>query len=222
LSSVLGVDWYRSGWVATRLDDGSSPSVAIAANLPELLALAGDAACIAIDMPIGLPRKVREADLHARAFVGPRRSSVFPAPPREVLYADTYERANEIAVRVLDGKKISKQSYALGVNVKLVEDVAHTDERVVEVHPEVSFRALAGEPLAWAKTTWNGQLQRRRLLEERAGIALPDDLGPAGVVPVADVLDSAAAAWSARRYATGEAESCPPGARRGEHGVIWY
>jgi predicted RNase H-like nuclease len=47
-------------------------------------------------------------------------------------------------------------------------------------------------------------------------------LGAAGDVPVADVLDAAAAAWSARRYAAGEAGSFPPDAPRGAREVIWY
>jgi hypothetical protein len=44
----------------------------------------------------------------------------------------------------------------------------------------------------------------------------------AGGVPVADVLDAGAAAWSARRYARGEARSLPEGWTRGAAGAIWY
>jgi hypothetical protein len=51
---------------------------------------------------------------------------------------------------------------------------------------------------------------------------LPDDLGEAGVVPVADVLDAAAVAWSARRFAAGEARSFPAAASPGDRQVIWY
>lgn len=128
--------------------------------------------------------------------------------------------ANVVAERLL-GKRISRQSYALRLNMRVVELVADRDQRLIEVHPEVSFRTMAGSYLQYAKTTWNGQMVRRRLLAAE-GIELPDDLGQAGRVPVADVLDSAAAAWSARRYASGKAESCPPGARAGQSGVIWY
>ena len=78
-----------------------------------------------------------------------------------------------------------------------------------EVHPEVSFAALAGAPLPDPKTTWAGATHRRRLLAE-AGIELPDDLGPAGSgAAVVDVLDAAAAAWTARRVAHGQASPMP-------------
>lgn len=89
------------------------------------------------------------------------------------------------------------------------------------MHPEVSFRALARQPVAFAMTAWNGQAIRRRALG-RAGIEPPEELDEAGGVPVADVLDAAAAAWSARRYAQGRAASLPEGAQRGERQVIWY
>jgi len=69
--------------------------------------------------------------------------------------------------------------------------------------------------------TWNGQALRRRALE-RAGIMLPDELGEGGDVPVGDVLDAAAAAWSARRYAQRRAESLPGDAEPDARQVIWY
>jgi hypothetical protein len=53
-------------------------------------------------------------------------------------------------------------------------------------------------------------MHRRRLLADTAGIVLPDDLGPAGrAAAVDDVLDAAAAAWTARRVAHGQARPLP-------------
>jgi predicted RNase H-like nuclease len=66
-----------------------------------------------------------------------------------------------------------------------------------------------GQPLAPPKTSWLGVAIRRRLLAE-ARIDLPDNFGgPANYVPVDDLLDAAAAAWSAARVARGEADSLP-------------
>ncbi|GAA1817197.1 hypothetical protein GCM10009835_41460 [Planosporangium flavigriseum] len=48
-----------------------------------------------------------------------------------------------------------------------------------EVHPEVSFQAMAGKALPHPKHTWAGGSLRRRLLAD-AGIDLPGDLGDAG------------------------------------------
>jgi predicted RNase H-like nuclease len=173
-------------------------------------------------MPIGPPETgPRESDLCARAFVGPRRNSVFMTPPRAVLGAASYAEANERAAALPGGKKISQQAWALRHNIAVVAAVADGDPRVIEVHPEVSFRAMAGGPLAFAKTTWNGQALRRALLARR-DVAPADRLDEAGGVPPADVLDAAAVAWTARRHARGESRSLPEGWTRGTPGAIWY
>jgi predicted RNase H-like nuclease len=81
--------------------------------------------------------------------------------------------------------------------------------RVVEAHPELSFAAMAGAPLRSRKITWAGAVQRRALLAQ-AGILLDGDLGLAGEqAGVDDVLDAAAAAWTARRVSQGVARCLP-------------
>jgi predicted RNase H-like nuclease len=217
---VIGVDWYKAGWVAVVLSD--EPRVRVGADLKELIDGVEGAPCVGVDMPIGLPETTRDADKAARAFVGVRRNSVFMTPPAKVLEAASYEEANVIAAALLGGKKISRQAWALRHNIAAVATVAAGDERVIEVHPEVSFCAMrGGEHLAYAKTTWNGQALRRAALATH-GIVLPDHLEEAGGVPPADVLDAAAAAWTARRHARGESESLPAGWERGRPGAIWY
>jgi predicted RNase H-like nuclease len=77
------------------------------------------------------------------------------------------------------------------------------------VHPELSFRALVGQPMTYPKRSWNGQHERRAALKG-AGVALEDYIDGAGsVVPPDDLLDAAIAAWSADRLARGLAESIP-------------
>lgn len=220
-TSVAGIDWFKRGWVCVLLRSGDSPEVRVASDLAALIEGLGDAACIAIDMPIGLPDSAREADALARSYVRPRGSSVFTTPPAAILNADTYAEANAIAPALTGGSKISQQAWALRHNIRTVADVADCDPRIIEVHPEVSFRCLAGAPVEHPKTSWNGQHDRKRWLAA-AGIVLPDDLGPAGAVPIADVLDAAAAAWSARRYVDGPRGSFPAVARPGQRQVIWY
>ena len=92
-----------------------------------------------------------------------------------------------------------------------------------EVHPEVSFRHLGGAPMAYAKTTWNGQAARRTALVAH-GIEVPDGIGVAGKAAPDDVLDAAVAAWSAHRIATGRAVSYPDPPQRSASGqeiAIW-
>lgn len=211
---VAGVDGYRSGWVAVSLDPSGDVQVSTHASFAEVLSLR--ARVIGVDIPIDPPGLgARPADAAARAFVGGRASSVFPTPPRAALEARTFAEAGEVA-RTITGKGISQQAFALGRKILEVHPLAEVDERVIEVHPEVSFCMLAGEPLADSKHTPEG-LERRRALLASAGIVLP---GAVRGVPEADLLDAAAGAWSAARYARGAAEALPAD-HRGRLGAIW-
>ncbi|MDI5969377.1 DUF429 domain-containing protein [Streptomyces sp. SL13] len=202
---VLGVDACgKHGWVGIRLRDGVYAGSLVGARLDALIERAGAVRAVAVDMPLGLLEEGwRAADLAARALLGARRSSVFQVAPlpvwREADFAAALERC-----RALTGNGLSRQAWALAP--KLLEARAcwlRDPGRLYEVHPELSFRALAGgKPLARSKKTWHGQSERRRLLEA-AGVVVPDDPGKAGGVPADDVLDAAAAAWSAHRIALG-------------------
>ena len=217
----MGVDWYKAGWVAVVLEP--EPRVLVGPDLAALVARVDVVACVGVDMPIGLPAGgTRASDREAREFVGVRRNSVFMTPPRDVLDAASYAEANQIAERLPGGKKISQQAWALRTNIAAVGRVADADERLIEVHPEVSFCARrGGNHLAYPKTTWNGQALRRAALAKH-GVVLPDELDEAGGVPPADILDAAAVAWTARRHARGESRSLPDGWSRGTPGAIWY
>jgi predicted RNase H-like nuclease len=134
---------------------------------------------------------------------------VFMTPVRRALDAADHRTANA-RNRQLTGAGISIQAFSLKPKLEQVEQwIRRTRHRVVEVHPEVSFAELAGQPLTARKSTWAGAEQRRRLLAG-AGLALTGDLGAAGRnAAVDDVLDAAVAAWTARRVLRGEA-SCRP------------
>ena len=211
---VAGDDGYRKGWVAVSLDPSGAVDVSTHSNFAEVLALR--ARVIAVDIPIDPEGKgARPADAAARAFVGGRGSSVFPTPPREALRARTFADANELA-RAITGKGISQQAFALAQKILEVDELAQRDDRVIEAHPEASFCRLAGGPLAESKHTPQG-LERRRALLERVGITVPDAVP--GVREV-DLLDAAAAAWTAARYALEEAEALPAG-HLDRLGAIW-
>ena len=108
--------------------------------------------------------------------------------------------------------------FALKKQIQGVEPLAEVDERIWEVHPEVSFAEASGGPLEWPKSCWNGVALRRGILEAQ-GVVLSEDLGPGGAADVADVLDAAIAAWSAERIAGGRGRSSPEDAQR--IGAIW-
>lgn len=139
-----------------------------------------------------------------------------------MLEAASYQDALRVA-RNLGAAGISKQSFGLAPKILEVDEIVRVDDRVVEVHPEVSFRGMAGQPLKHSKKSWNGASQRRLLLAQH-DIVLPDRLGGAGVAPVDDVLDAAAAAWTADRISRGKAASLPspPEPLDGRPTAIWY
>lgn len=202
---TVGADGTRGAWVAVALSDGRFAGAERVDSAVEVLARWPEAVQLGFDIPIGLVDERRDADLAARRALGPRGSTVFPAPSASAIGCDTYEQANE-AQRASVGVGLSRQTYALRERI-LDAAVVASDARVVEVHPELVFARLAGTPLP-PKKTWAGQRLRQRLLEA-SGVLLPDDLGEVGLVPVDDVLDAAVVALAARHAKLGVARRFP-------------
>ena len=144
---VAGIDGYRRGWVAVVLVDGRFERAIVAKRLADLAERLDASGIIGVDVPIGLPESgARAADLEAARVVGPRRSSVFPTPPRAVWEAADIDTARRLSI-ALTGKSIASQTFALRERVLEADVVAKSDSRIREVHPEVSFRAIAGRSL---------------------------------------------------------------------------
>lgn len=209
---MLGVDACKTGWVGIALSQEALGAYA-AAEISDLVEHAdsdGPLSVIAIDIPIGLPDTGRrQADLLVRNAVGPRWASVFITPVRPALETDDYPSAVALSLHLTD-KGISRQAFGLRAKSRQVDRwIRPTRHRVMEIHPELSFAHLAGQPLANPKSTWARIAQRKQLLTG-AGIALPEDLGPAGErADAGDVLDAAAAAWAAMRVIQGQARPYP-------------
>jgi predicted RNase H-like nuclease len=96
-------------------------------------------------------------------------------------------------------------------------------ERIREVHPEGSFRAIAQVPIP-SKKRWIGLTTRLRLLAREGldALALPGVPDEAGID---DLLDAVVAAWSAHRIASGQARCLPDPPERDADGravAIWY
>jgi predicted RNase H-like nuclease len=215
LVAVLGVDGWRGAWVGARLDGRRVTLLA----LPDAGAVLAepDVEVVGIDMPVGLSDDgVRSCDVLARRRLPRAGSSVFPAPVRPVLDAGSYAEACQIA-RAASGKALSVQTWNLVPAIRSLDAAlgAPPDHRVVEVHPELAFRAL--DPRVDApKASARGLAQRVRALEPVMDVL--DALAAAPPrMPAADALDACAAAWSARRIADGRAECLGNGAtdRRG-------
>ena len=168
---------------------------------------AGDLAAVAVDIPIGLAaRDPRACDREARRRLGPRRNSVFPAPPRAVCGASTYEEACTVS-RLVSGKGLSKQLYNIVAKIEEVDAVQspRRQQSLFEACPELSFAVMGGDaPMQHSKRTAEGRAERVAVLHQQLGVDVPGllEARAPGAQPD-DVLDALALAWTARRYLGG-------------------
>jgi predicted RNase H-like nuclease len=224
---VVGVDGCPGGWLAIVYDiEAALLTPHVYASFTDLITAYPDATSIAVDIPIGLSEGApRECDIAARRVLGARRSSVFPAPDPRVLDEATYTDALARSRSLMD-KGISKQGFAIYAKVAEVNRAMTPElqQRVIEVHPEVSFWALAdGRPLEHSKRNAHGFEERSLLLAEAfRGMALPSRQKArwrARPASADDVLDAIVASWSARRYATGMSSRLPAEPPRDSRGL---
>ncbi|AKB24868.1 hypothetical protein MSMTP_1399 [Methanosarcina sp. MTP4] len=144
---------------------------------------------ILIDIPIGLKAGgtgERLSDLGARKILKARKSSIFPVPCREAVYAETYGQACEINEK-LTGKRISKQAWNILPRIRDVDGFlisslesrgksAGADESggegvdirdlIWETGPEICFQAFAGRPMKYSKKKEEGFLERKEVLKK--------------------------------------------------------
>lgn len=242
---VAGVDGCKGGWVAVIIEpDGSGQAMRIA-QLADLFGrpLAPD--IVAVDMPIGLPDRIgakgRAPERRVRPNLGQRQSSVFSMPSRAAVEAaeddsvpeeERYRHVCTLARHTsYPPRAVAKQGYALFSRILDIDRWLRANPdlqpRVFECHPEVSFWAMNGEhPLALPKKVQNRPnpegLEERRSLLGRAGFT--EDLcsaikARALGVGQDDLIDACAAAWTARRLASGEAVSFPPVPEHDSYGL---
>jgi len=229
---VAGADGCKAGWlVVARSGEGWAASILSTAGV-----LALGARVVGLDMPIGLADAPgpRAADLAARRFLVERGgegvrapgSRVFPAPSRAHLGLIPlgYHAAN---ARLPAGQRFTQQAFNIARRIAELDAALPGEGPVHEVHPEVSFAALAGHTLPPKKSP-EGRALRRCLLAAEGfdTAALAAALGPrTGRWGEDDLLDACAAAWSAGRIAAGVHGTLrhpPPRDARGKRMAIRY
>lgn len=209
MATYVGVDWSSGSWLAVAFDGDGYDHTATFEEIGELWYRYEETADrLLVDVPIGLVEEGadgRDCDALARRVLGSRSASVFTPPVREATRKRRYPAAKRVHERKTDSG-LSKQAFAISDSIAAVDDLLRNvpEARVAfrESHPEVCFRAFAGEPLQYSKKTAAGYAERMRALVSYDANAPPivqtvaEETG--GVtVAVDDVLDAIALAYTA-------------------------
>jgi predicted RNase H-like nuclease len=216
--TCIGVDGCKAGWFAVCIFPDDTFEFDIHQTVQALWGRHRGARAILIDIPIGLISESgtgRTCDAAARKVLKPlRHSSVFSAPCREALSAQTYEEACQINQRVC-GRKISKQVWGIFPKIKAVDDFLRSTPEAVgvlrETHPEICFWAMAGyRPMRHRKKSAEGVAERLKLLQKiwpRSNSLYKTALEryPAKQIAPDDILDALANAVTALRLETASA-----------------
>lgn len=233
---IAGVDGCRGGWAAFVKPPDGGPAFTLHSRIADLVDSLPSDAVVAVDMPIGLPERSarggRGPEALVRPLLGDRQSSVFSIPSRAAVYAATapfttveawhadHRAASAVALQTSDPPRgVSIQAFGLFAKIRELDALlrARPDltARVVESHPELAFRELAGgQPMRLPKKVRNrassaGLAERVALL---AGLGFDrtalERTPPAGAASD-DILDAAAMLFVAARHARGETRSYP-------------
>jgi predicted RNase H-like nuclease len=217
----VGVDWASGSWLAVVFDREGFDHAAVYEEIGGLWNRYEETAeRVLVDMPVGLVEEgdpVRACDAQARAVLGSRSRSVFVPPVREATRKRRYPAAKRVNERKAD-RGLSKQAFNISDGIaavdELLQNVPEARAALRESHPEVCFRALAGEPLSYSKKTAGGYAERMRTLAAFDRDAAPTVQSAAEAtggekVAVDDVLDAVVLAYTARP-GPGELRTLPP------------
>jgi predicted RNase H-like nuclease len=187
-----------------------------------VLAVAGEDAFIAVDMPIGLPDFIRKGGRGPEQAVRPllkaRQSSVFSIPSRAAVMCEDYRLGCEMAMATSDPpRKISRQAFFLFPKIRELDEALDPglQHRVRESHPELAFWHFnGGKPMSLPKKvrgTVNpaGMAERRALLGSLGFDAAFLETRPPRGAAADDFLDACVCALVAGRVARGEARCFP-------------
>jgi len=206
--TVAGVDGYRDGWVvAIHTLRSARIRFELAQTFADVIAITADCHQVGVDMPQALPvRGVRDSDHQIKDFLGSGGRSLFWTLTRDALDQETHADAVRVN-KANGGKGPSAQGWGLAAKIREVraELLAVSNPRVFETHPESSFTAMNDGELMISKKSGGGAARRLQLLlawsPNIVDAAATVEAGPV----IDDVLDAAAAAWSALRVHRGQA-----------------
>ena len=222
MSTVIGIDGCRAGWITTKILNNQSISFQIIENLNDDYLKQSNLSHIGIDIPLELSHTgKRLAEVEARGLLKKRACTIFSPPTLNALSTKNYIDACEVNFKEC-GKRISKQSWNLFPKIiethKFLENNSISKLEVFEVHPELSFMAMNDMNLVQAsKKTDIGREIRIKLIQKffpkfsfesvrneyKKNQALDDD-----------ILDSVSVLWSTQRIVDNIANFVPKDPKR--------
>ena len=222
MSSVIGIDGCKAGWIIAKTLENESISFQIIKNLNDVYLEGINVSHIGIDIPLQLSHTgKRFAEIEARSLLKNRACTIFTPPTLNALRAKNYMDACEVNFNEC-GKRISKQSWNLFPKIKeaqeFLENKSINKLRIFEVHPELSFMAMNNMSLVQAsKKTDIGREIRIKLIQKffpkfsfesvrneyKKNQALDDD-----------ILDSVSVLWSTQRIVDNIANFVPKDPKR--------
>ena len=216
---IAGADGCKKGWFRISMEIRTAQlRFDCLENAEELLTRSPTPIILGLDMPIGLSSlKPRVCDKKARECLDPaKKSSVFPAPIRPILLEKEYTEACTISKKISD-RKISKQTFYLLPKIRQVDSLLQKTkkyrDKIIEVHPEVSFWAWAKKKhLKYNKKTPEGRLERLKLINDYFGNASfknARNCFQKQEVADDDILDAFATLWTAYRWQKKQAKNLP-------------
>jgi predicted RNase H-like nuclease len=232
---LAGVDACRAGWIAAVAAAGSARAqIMVYRKFSDLIDELGANAVIAVDMPIGLPDRIRGAgrgpEQAIRPLLGPRQSSVFSIPARAAVEAETYGEACARALETSDPpRKVSRQAFNLFPKILEIDAILRADPavrpRLIECHPEFSFcRLNNGTPMRTPKkikgaVSADGIAERVTLLGRHFSNCDVFVAGPPSGAAMDDVVDAAVNLVMAGRHADGLTVPFPSNPARDRYGI---
>tara|TARA_B100000767_G_scaffold239865_1_gene235340 strand:- start:197 stop:886 length:690 start_codon:yes stop_codon:yes gene_type:complete len=217
MSSVIGIDGCRAGWITAKLDDKNSLSFHIVKNLNDDYLKNNNLSHIGIDIPLELSHTgKRLAEIEARVLLKKRACTIFSPPTLNALTAKNYIDACEVNFKEC-GKRISKQSWNLFPKIiethKFLENNSISKLEVFEVHPELSFMAMNDMRLIEAskKTDIGKEIRIKLILKFFSNFSFESvrNQYKKNQVLDDDILDSISVLWSTQRIVDNIAQFVP-------------
>ena len=217
MSSVIGIDGCKAGWIIAKTLENKSISFQIIKNLNDAYLEGGNLSHIGIDIPLHLSHTgKRFAEIEARSLLKNRACTIFTPPTLNALRAKNYMDACEVNFKEC-GKRISKQSWNLFPKIKeaqkLLQNNSISKLKIFEVHPELSFMAMNDMSLIKAsKKTDIGREIRIKLVQKffpNFSFELVRNKYKKTQVLDDDILDSISVLWSTQRIVDNIARFVP-------------